>query len=154
MCRTGEWNKSYIWPGEKEIKEHLSVTNTILNVSSVMWKKQDYTEILEKAGEFKVAGDWYIYFNILKNGKISWCNKPLNYYRKHGSSVCTDVKAEIEFNEICRIQDEISKTYELTKEIKDKQELRRSFMYPLLPKKDNGKKITSIRCTRLYNIIR
>ena len=62
MCRTGEWNKSYIWPGEKEIKEHLSVTNTILNVSSVMWKKQDYTEILEKAGEFKVAGDWYIYF--------------------------------------------------------------------------------------------
>ena len=140
MCRTGEWNKSYIWPGEKEIKEHLSVTNTILNVSSVMWKKQDYTEILEKAGEFKVAGDWYIYFNILKNGKISWCNKSLNYYRKHGSSVCTDVKAEIEFNEICRIQDEISKTYELTKEIKDKQELRRSFMYPLLPKKDNGKK--------------
>lgn len=70
MCRTGEWNKSYIWPGEKEIKEHLSVTNTILNVSSVMWKKQDYTEILEKAGEFKVAGDWYIYFNILKMERL------------------------------------------------------------------------------------
>lgn len=139
MCRTGEWNKSYIWSGEKEIVEHLSVTNTILNVSSVMWKKQDYSEIFEKAGEFKVAGDWYIYYNILKNGKISWCSKPLNYYRKHGSSVCTDVKAEIEFNEICRIQNEISEIYELPKEIKDKQELRRSFMYPLLPQKDSGK---------------
>ena len=135
MCRTGEWNKSYIWPGEKEIKEHLSVTNTILNVSSVMWKKQDYTEILEKAGEFKVAGDWYIYFNILKNGKISWCNKSLNYYRKHGSSVCTDVKAEIEFNEICRIQDEISKTYELTKEIKS-----RLLVIPTLDVRINGKR--------------
>lgn len=139
MCRTGEWNQSYIWDGEKEIKEHLSVTNTILNVSSVMWKKQDYSEIFEKAGEFRVAGDWYIYYNILQNGKISWCNKPLNYYRKHGSSVCTDVKAEIEFNEICRIQNEISEKYELTQEIKDKQELRRSFMYPLLPQKDSGK---------------
>lgn len=139
MCRTGEWNKSYIWEGKKEIIEHLSVTNTILNVSSVMWKKQDYSEIFEKAGEFKVAGDWYIYYNILKNGKISWCSKPLNYYRKHGSSVCTDVKAEIEFNEICRIQNEISEIYELPKEIKDKQELRRSFMYPLLPQKDSGK---------------
>lgn len=139
MCRTGEWNKSYIWDGKKEIIEHLSVTNTILNVSSVMWKKQDYSEIFEKAGEFKVAGDWYIYYNILKNGKISWCSKPLNYYRKHGSSVCTDVKAEIEFNEICRIQNEISEIYELPKEIKDKQELRRSFMYPLLPQKDSGK---------------
>lgn len=139
MCRTGEWNKSYIWDGKKEIIEHLSVTNTILNVSSVMWKKLDYTKIFEEAGNYRVAGDWYIYYNILKNGKISWCNKPLNYYRKHGSSVCTDVKAEIEFNEICKIQDDISSKYELSDEIKEKQELRRSFMYPLLPVKDSGK---------------
>lgn len=135
MCRTGEWNKSYVWTGKEENINHLSVTNTILNVSSVMWRKKDYTKIFEEAGEFKVAGDWYIYYNILKDGKISWNHKALNYYRKHGSSVCTDVKAEIEFNEICRIQDEISKLYELPKEIKEKQELRRSFMYPLLPKK-------------------
>ena len=70
MCRTGEWNKSYIWTGKEEIINHLSVTNTILNVSSVIWKKQDYSEIFEKAGEFRVAGDWYIYYNILKNGGI------------------------------------------------------------------------------------
>ena len=140
MCRTGEWNKSYIWSGKEEIINHLSVTNTILNVSSVMWRKKDYTEIFEQAGEFRVAGDWYIYYNILKDGKISWNSKPLNYYRKHGSSVCTDVKAEIEFNEICKIQDAISELYELPKEIKEKQELRRSFMYPLLPIKDSGKK--------------
>lgn len=139
MCRTGEWNKSYVWEGKKEIIEHLSVTNTILNVSSVIWRKQDYSKILEEAGEFKVAGDWYVYYNILKNGKISWNCKPLNYYRKHGSSVSTDIRAEKEFNEICRIQNEISKLYELPKEIKEKQELRRSFMYPLLPKEDNGK---------------
>ena len=135
MCRTGEWNKSYIWTGREENIYHLSVTNTILNVSSVMWKKKDYTDIFAKAGEFKVAGDWYIYYNILKDGKISWNSKPLNYYRKHGSSVCTDVKAEIEFGEICRIQNEISELYELPKEIKEKKKIRRSLMYPLLPKK-------------------
>ena len=82
MCRTGEWNSSYTKDGKDEIIEHLSVTNTILNVSSVMWKKQDYSEILEKATEFKVAGDWYIYYNALRNGKIAWNSKPLNYYRK------------------------------------------------------------------------
>lgn len=135
MCRTGEWNKSYIWTGREENIYHLSVTNTILNVSSVMWRKKDYTDIFAKAGEFKVAGDWYIYYNILKDGKISWNCKPLNYYRKHGSSVCTDVRAEIEFGEICRIQNEISELYDLPKEIKEKQEIRRSLMYPLLPKK-------------------
>ncbi len=135
MCRTGEWNKSYVWTGKEENIYHLSVTNTILNVSSVMWRKKDYTDIFAKAGEFKVAGDWYIYYNILKDGKISWNCKPLNYYRKHGSSVCTDVRAEIEFGEICRIQNEISELYDLPKEIKEKQEIRRSLMYPLLPKK-------------------
>ena len=135
MCRTGEWEKSYIWTGKEENIYHLSVTNTILNVSSVMWRKKDYTDIFAKAGEFKVAGDWYIYYNILKEGKISWNCKPLNYYRKHGSSVCTDVRAEIEFGEICRLQNEISELYELPPEIKEKQEIRRSLMYPLLPKK-------------------
>lgn len=140
MCRTGEWKKSYIWTGDEENINHLSVTNTILNVSSVMWRKADYSDIFEKAGEFRVAGDWYIYYNILRGKKISWNAKPLNYYRKHGSSVSTDVKAKIEFDEICRIQNEISELYDLPKEIKDKQELRRSFMYPLLPKEDNGKK--------------
>lgn len=135
MCRTGEWNKSYVWTGAEENIYHLSVTNTILNVSSVMWRKKDYTDIFAKAGEFKVAGDWFIYYNILKDGKISWNAKPLNYYRKHGSSVCTDVRAEIEFGEICRLQNEISELYEIPEEIKKKQERRRQLMYPLLPKK-------------------
>jgi glycosyltransferase involved in cell wall biosynthesis len=139
MCRTGEWKKSYVWDGEREITEHLSVTNTILNVSSVLWKKRDYSAIFEKASEFKVAGDWYIYFNVLTSGKISWNCKALNYFRKHGKSVSTIVRAEIEFAEICRIQNEISEKYRLSDEIKRKQELRRSFMYPLLPEKDSGK---------------
>ena len=104
MCRTGEWKKSYIWSGDEENIYHLSVTNTILNVSSVMWRKADYSEVFEKAGDFRVAGDWYIYYNILRGKKISWNAKPLNYYRKHGSSVSTDVKAKIEFDEICKIQ--------------------------------------------------
>lgn len=140
MCRAGDWKKSYISDGKDEIINHLSVTNTILNVSSVMWRKKDYSDIFEKAGEYRVAGDWFIYYNILKDGKISWNCKPLNYYRKHGSSVCTDIKADIEFKEICKIQDQISDLYDLPKVIKEKQELRRSFMYPLLKNEENVKK--------------
>ncbi len=140
MCRTGEWNDSYIWTGEEENIYHLSVTNTILNVSSLIWRKKDYSEIFEKAGEFKVAGDWYIYYNILKDGKISWNSRALNYYRKHGSSVCTDVRAEIEYGEICRIQDEISELYDLPPEVKEKQEQRRALMREMNPSlKDSGK---------------
>ena len=139
MCRTGEWKNSYIWTGKEENINHLSVTNTILNVSSVIWKKKDYSKIFEEAGEFRVAGDWYIYYNVLKEGKISWNSTPLNYYRKHGSSVCTDIKAEIEYGEICRLQNEISALYELPQEIKDKQEQRRALMREMNPSLDTGK---------------
>ena len=131
MCRTGEWDFSYVWTGKEEIINHLSVTNTILNVSSVLWKKGNYSKIFTEAGKYKVAGDWYIYYHILEKGKISWCRLPLNYYRKHGSSVSTDVKAEKEFDEICKIQDDIAANYELPRIIKDKQALRRSLMTQL-----------------------
>ncbi len=139
MCRTGEWEDSYICTGKEENINHLSVTNTILNVSSVIWKKKDYSRIFEEAGNFKVAGDWYIYYNVLREGKISWNCKPLNYYRKHGSSVCTDIKAEIEYKEICRLQNEISNLYDLPQEIKDKQEQRRALMREMNPSLDTGK---------------
>ncbi len=150
MCRCGDWNTDYVREGEQEITEHLSVTNTILNVSSVIWKKADYSEIFTKAQDFKVAGDWYIYYQVLKTGRISFLSKSLNYYRKHGSSVCTDIRADAEFTEICRIQDEISNNYNLPTEIKQKQEQRRALMLPSLSKEyleeyrrthpNNGKK--------------
>jgi len=133
FLRTGEWKNSYTWTGKEENIYHLSVTNTILNVSSVLWKKKDYSEIFAKAGEYRVAGDWYIYYNVLKDGNISWNCKPLNYYRKHGSSVSTDVKAEIEFGEICGLQKAISELYEIPEEIKKKQEQRREIMYQMYP---------------------
>ncbi len=132
MCRCGDWNMNYVREGEKEIIDHLSVTNTILNVSSVIWRKANYQDIFTKAEDFKVAGDWYIYSQVLKTGRISFLAKSLNYYRKHGSSVCTDIKAEAEFNEICYIQDMISKEYDLPEEIKRKQEQRRALMLPKL----------------------
>lgn len=129
----GHWKEAYVQDGKTEIIEHFSVTNTILNVSSLIWKKQDYAEYFAKAGEFKVAGDWFIYYNVLKNGgKLSWNPKGLNYFRKHGKSVSTTVKTDLEFKEICRIQDLAAKEFDLPQRIIDKQEYRRSFNTPFV----------------------
>lgn len=128
MFGVDKWNQPYINSGEDEIKNYLSVTNTILNVSSVVWKKWDYNKILDEAANFKVAGDWYIYYKVLEKGKIAFNNQSLNYYRKHSKSVCTTVKADIEYQEICKIQEEIANKYNLSMEIYKTQRLRRSYM--------------------------
>lgn len=147
MCRTGEWKGGFVHDGKDEIIQHLSVTNTILNASSVLWKKGDYSDIFEQAKEFKVAGDWWVYYKLLEKGKVTFIDKPLNYYRKHSKSVSTNVKAKKEFSEIVRIQNDISAHYDLPADVKEKQQIRRNLMYPNLTQQeideiegDNGKK--------------
>ena len=125
---TDRWDHSYVNDGIDEIKKYLSVTNTILNVSSVVCKKDDYDQFLDIATDYKVAGDWYIYYRVLETGKIAFSNKAYNYFRKHSKSVSTKVKDDIEYKEICSIQDDIAKKYELELPIYKHQRIRRHYM--------------------------
>jgi O-antigen biosynthesis protein len=141
MFNSTRWDQNYIHNGDREIRDVLSVTNTILNVSSVVWKNGNYSDILEAAKKYKVAGDWYIYYQLLKNNKIAFCKMPLNYYRKHGSSVCTDIKADIEYQEICMIEEMAAKDFYLPMSTYKLQRLRRSYMEQNVSKDVHKKKI-------------
>ncbi len=136
IFRTGDWDEDFVISGETAIKERLAYTNTILNVSSVVWKKKDYNEILLNAQEYKVAGDWYVYYKVLQNGSLAYFHESLNYYRKHSKSVTTNIKADIEFNEILKIQTEINNNYIPTDEILHKQKIRLNFMKNIISKKN------------------
>lgn len=128
IYNTDRWDYSYINSGIDEIKNYLSVTNTILNVSSVVWKKGNYDEFLDTAANYKVAGDWYVYYKVLETGKVAFSNKAYNYFRKHSKSVSTKVKDDIEYKEICSIQDDIAKKYDLDLPIYKHQRIRRHYM--------------------------
>lgn len=128
IFNSNHWNQDFISSGEDEIKNYLSIVNTILNVSSVVWKKGNYDEILDEATKLKVAGDWYIYFKVLEMGDLAFSSKPYNFFRKHSKSVSTTVRDDIEYKEICRIQDEISEKYELTMQTYFDQRRRRNYM--------------------------
>lgn len=141
MFDSDRWNKKFIHSGKQEIEEVLSVTNTILNVSSVVWKMGNYDSIFQQASRFHVAGDWYIYYQLLKNGSLAFFPESLNYYRKHGSSVSTDVKADIEYQEICKIQEMANREYNLGMNIYKLQRRRRNYMDANVSKKIRKKKI-------------
>ena len=141
IFHTGRWNNDYQNNGKDEIINYLSNNNTILNVSSLVWKMNDkYFDIFEQAKKFKVAGDWYIYTKVLEHGDIAFCSKSLNYFRKHSKSVSTTIKSSIEYKETYSIQSEIKKNYKLSDDILEKQRLRRQYMGYAEDKKNNGKK--------------
>lgn len=119
------WDKNYINDGDNEVKNYLSICNTIPNVSAVVWKKQDINDLLCKAKKFTMSGDWYIYENILKNSKIAYCAKSLNYFRKHSDSTSSMTKKETELKELLEVQKDIRTNYVLN----SRQLFRQSYRY-------------------------
>lgn len=137
----GHWNDDYINDGIKEIIDYLSSNNTILNVSSVVWKNEKRLyDIFEEAKEYKIAGDWYIYSRVLEKGKIGFSHYSLNYFRKHGKSVSTLDIRDKEYKEVYKIQEMIKNKYKLNEDLIEKQRIRRSMMGYTENKKNNGTK--------------
>lgn len=118
------WNKSYIHDGKEEIRNALSICNTIPNVSAVVFRKKNQIELIEEAKKFKISGDWHVYVRLLEEGKISYCSKSLNYFRKHSSSASTVAKKEIELDELLTIQKYIRENVVLNSEQIGRQERR------------------------------
>lgn len=117
--KSGHWDKSYINNGLDEIKNYSYLNCTIANVSSAIIKNGDYEEYLKMSGEFKQAGDWLFYVNLISNGDIAYSNKVLNYYRVHGNNVSSMMNHQKHIDEINKIHKYYVEKFNLTnKEIK------------------------------------
>lgn len=126
------WLSDYVSEGKTEISKRLSVKNTILNVSSVIFKNTDFSKHIDIARNYTLAGDWALYISLLnEGGKIAFISKSLNIHRRHKDSVTGAMKAQKHFNEICEVQDYAKsvsgetdennkKIYEYRKELKIK----------------------------------
>lgn len=108
IMKTGHWNKDYVNDGVDEIKNYVFLNCTIANVSSVVFKKIDYSKELKEAGSFKQCGDWYFYFSVMKRGKVSYISNAYNICRLHGSNSTTNLKKKIHYQEVIRVQNIIS----------------------------------------------
>ena len=112
--KTGHWDSNFVDNGLEEIENYTFLNCIIANVSSCLIKKENYDDIFEKIIEYKQAGDWLFYINVMKKGKIAFCNKPLNYYRLHGNNVTSVTKKQKHFDEIVKIHEEVRNIIKMT----------------------------------------
>ena len=83
-----KWKRSYVCLGEVEMNDGLGIKNIIPNASAVLFRRSSVLHInQEELFSFHCAGDWYIYMNSIKSGKIAYNPEPLNYHRRHKESV-------------------------------------------------------------------
>lgn len=126
--KSGHWDNDFINDGLDEIRSYAFLNCTIANVSSCLIKNNDYTEILEECGNYKQAGDWLFYVSVMKQGKVSFVNKPLNYYRVHGNNVTSTTKKEKHIEEIQKLHKMYIKAFGLTSKHKELMKKRIEFL--------------------------
>ena len=124
------WKEDYCVDCQQELREHMSVKNVIPNVSGVIFKNRDFSDILANAMQYSVAGDWRVYVDIMaKGGQVGFVAESLNYHRRHSNSVTTDLKAEKHYQEVCQMQDYIEG---ITGTKNDKKEAYREYLQKYL----------------------
>ncbi|MBE6149980.1 MAG: glycosyltransferase [Firmicutes bacterium] len=128
ILKTGHWNKSFINDGMNEIEDYAYLNCTIANVSSVLLKKDDYSCFFEELIQYKQAGDWFFYLNVMQKGNVAFYNRPLNYYRVHGNNVTSNTKKQAHFEEIKKIHEYVGKVIRLDKKQKSNIKDRYKFL--------------------------
>jgi hypothetical protein len=78
--------------GLEFLRDYLSVRNSILNVSSVLWRRDVLATALARCGEsladYRLAGDWRLYVEACSlPGLVGYKAEALNIHRRHGDSV-------------------------------------------------------------------
>lgn len=97
-------------PGPQFASNYLSQRNTILNVSSVLWRRDILADALEQVRDdlasYKLAGDWLLYLTACaRDGSVGYSAKSLNLHRRHAGGVTSQTVGENQLSEITRLHE-------------------------------------------------
>lgn len=100
MAFPDKFNSNYIKDGFVEVNEQFGAMCTLVNASGLLIRKSSFGQTLQAAQEFKMCGDWLIYLECLKDGKIAYDVTASNFFRRHSASQVHKVEgSELYFNE-------------------------------------------------------
>jgi glycosyltransferase involved in cell wall biosynthesis len=109
--------------GKEFIDRFLSIKNTILNVSSVVWRRDALLSALgsccKDLPQYRMAGDWRLYLECLAatNAKIAYVADPLNVHRRHVQSVTHTLKTQKHVEEIAAVHTLIRERFKPPKSV-------------------------------------
>lgn len=115
----GPFSQPFSLPGQEFLRRHLLVKNVILNVSSVVWRRQVFLDAASQLGEelfnYKVAGDWVLYIQACQtNRPVAYVSDALNGHRRHASSVTHVLNKRRHYDEIKQAQQKIADVFKLS----------------------------------------
>lgn len=140
---TQKWRQDYIRDGKDELAEALAVKNTIPNVSAAVFRKtalnHAFAACQDVLPRLNIAGDWLIYSELLKQGKIGYVADALNLHRRHRHSVTVSSSSFARhLAEIIYMQNRVADSVKVDKSIHNKAELYVNKIYRQFKLDDDG----------------
>jgi glycosyltransferase involved in cell wall biosynthesis len=91
------WNESYCIPADQEVDEAMGIKNTVLNISSALFRRRDFDNDFKNTLKgMAIGGDTFLILNLLKDSQVYYESTPLNYHRRHKSSIVGSLLQERE----------------------------------------------------------
>lgn len=96
------FREGFVMEGYRFIEKYLLHKNVIPNVSAVLFRKETLNPILplQINDALRYNADWFYYHQLLCNGKIAFCPRPLNNFRYHPASVIASAQQDTYVNRV------------------------------------------------------
>ncbi len=100
-AEASHWQGDYVNDGRDEIRRFMVLRCTIPNASAVVFRKQVYDDAGGAPLDYSYAGDWLTWLKILLRSDICYVDSPLNYHRKHDSTITAGAALDGRWAEEC-----------------------------------------------------
>lgn len=106
----GGFDRSFHLKADIFARRYLSVANSVLNVSGVVFARQALGDVLSRRQDemaaYRFAGDWATYLALCSRpGTVGFVASSLNIHRRHGGSLTHSTRAEAHLAEIARVHE-------------------------------------------------
>jgi glycosyltransferase involved in cell wall biosynthesis len=87
------WMVDYVADGREECATYFTYDNIVANTSSAVFRRSAWDAAGGVDETMRTSGDWKLWAAMALTGKVAYVSEPLNYYRKHGQTVRSQVSA-------------------------------------------------------------
>jgi hypothetical protein len=109
------WMTHFANDGVDEIVNYLSVKNSIPNVSAVLFEREALKQVMARSlqdiCQYRVAGDWRVYVELLAAGSVAFSPRAFNRHRRHEQGVTLASRNQSLLDEIRTMQDLVASRY-------------------------------------------
>lgn len=72
--------------GREVINTYLVYKNLLPNASAVVFKKDLAEIVIDEVITYKINGDWFLWINLINEGRCGYISEPLNHFRRHSGA--------------------------------------------------------------------